>query len=647
MKAALRKLSLNISRSTSSWLMLLLLLVVLVPSACLLWFMNRSVENERLAIREKMTEVYRGHAALAQERLEAYWTQLEADLKAQMNPGPQQLFAQVLSNDLADAVICFDDRGKATYPNSPQPTNTVAQGTAWAEAEGIEVTDAGSAAEAYARIAAAGTNAGIQARALLAQARSLRKAGREAESLPVLLRLASDARYEHAVDLQGRLLVPNVELMILQTLQRNTGSEAAAVFNQLKRRLLDYSDPRLSASQRRFLIRELQKLFPTDAMFPWLSAEDMAAQYLDSVGMNLPEPGVRPSPLPGLWQVTLSGGRVVMLHKPENLVARMERAAALPRELGLRIFTPAQNPHVLYSSPLGPNLHGWWIGVPATHRDAFDQATRQRAATHIWIGFLAIATVGLLGLVAVGLIRRQVALTQLKNDLVANVTHELKTPLSSMRLLVDTLLNAPQLHEQTTREYLQLIARENLRLSRLIENFLTFSRMERNKYAFDFKEVPASAIAEGAIAAVRERFNVPGCHFQVTLAPGLPSVQADSDAMVTALLNLLDNAWKYSGDTKQISLTATVENSSVIFAVKDNGIGLSPLDTKRIFKRFYQVDQRLSRNTGGCGLGLSIVQFIVEAHRGVIRVESEPGQGSAFIISLPAVQSGESPEAKT
>ena len=207
--------------------------------------------------------------------------------------------------------------------------------------------------------------------------------------------------------------------------------------------------------------------------------------------------------------------------------------------------------------------------------------------------------------------------------------------LASMRLLVDTLLNSQPINEQTAREYLELIAQENLRLSRLIDNFLAFSRMERNKYAFGFREVPAAAIVEGAVTAVRERFNAPGCQFKTEIAPDLPSVEADPDALVTALVNLLDNAYKYSGEQKQITLSASAADGSVRFAVRDNGIGLSARDTRRIFKRFFQVDQRLSRSGGGCGLGLSIVKYIVSAHRGNVRVESQPGRGSTFTLSLP------------
>jgi signal transduction histidine kinase len=219
---------------------------------------------------------------------------------------------------------------------------------------------------------------------------------------------------------------------------------------------------------------------------------------------------------------------------------------------------------------------------------------------------------------------------------VANVTHELKTPLASMRLLVETLLNSPQLHEPTAREYLRLIATENLRLSRLIENFLTFSRIERNKHRFELREVPPARIVDEAAASVRERFHASGCRFEVHVSPDLPAVEADPGAMVTVLVNLLDNAFKYSGEQKEIALSAGAENGSVFFSVKDNGIGLSSRETRRIFRRFYQVKEHRPHAAGGCGLGLSIVQFIVAAHHGTVTVESQPQRGSTFLVTLPA-----------
>jgi signal transduction histidine kinase len=192
------------------------------------------------------------------------------------------------------------------------------------------------------------------------------------------------------------------------------------------------------------------------------------------------------------------------------------------------------------------------------------------------------------------------------------------------------------LNETTVREYLGLISSENERLSRLIQNFLAFSRMERSQYTLQFAVVPARQILDAALAAVRERFEAPGCRLDVKVDAQLPDLLGDADALATALINLLDNAYKYSEDIKHIVLSARSEGGRVIFTVKDNGIGIPPREAKRIFQPFYQVDQRLARKAGGCGLGLGIVQFITKAHRGRISVESEPGCGSTFTLSLPA-----------
>jgi signal transduction histidine kinase len=244
-----------------------------------------------------------------------------------------------------------------------------------------------------------------------------------------------------------------------------------------------------------------------------------------------------------------------------------------------------------------------------------------------------------LGLFVARGLRRQVQLARLKNDLVATVSHELKTPLTAMRALVDTLLDAEKFDETTTREYIQLLARENARLSRLIDNFLTFSRLDRNKFVFKFEPVHPQRIVDDAVAAISERRGRTDCHFESHTQPNLPVLVGDHDALTTALINLLDNAWKYTADEKRIILRTEAHNGSVRFAVEDNGIGIPARESRRVFRRFYQVDQQLTREAGGCGLGLSIVQSIVEAHHGSVSVESEIGRGSTFMIDIPTAAS--------
>jgi signal transduction histidine kinase len=278
----------------------------------------------------------------------------------------------------------------------------------------------------------------------------------------------------------------------------------------------------------------------------------------------------------------------------------------------------------------GAMLPRWQVAFKLQDDRWIAEAARRRSTSYFAAGYVVIAALCATGLLLGQAFRRQMRLTRLKTDLVAAVSHELKTPLASMRLLVDALLEEDSPDPHKTREYLQLISAENLRLTRLIENFLTFSRIERRRQSFEFGDVDPERVVEAAALAVRERFRV-----ETEIQPDLPPVYADEGALVTVLLNLLDNAYKYTPGEKHISLRAYRDGGGVIFAVEDNGIGISPRDQKRIFRKFYQVDRRLARETGGCGLGLSIVEYIVRAHKGFVKVQSHMGAGSTFFVSLP------------
>ena len=668
MKARLRSFSSGAGPGLSLGLALVLLVLVLVSSVCLLWFVNQAALNERLAARQKRIESYRGHLALAQQRLDAYWRQTAADLDVQAQTLlPGSLFARQVRAGLADAVICFDAAGHVAYPGpnlpiaelarrpagtGPAPLPAVAAAPfhllspapapAAAETPAPDFDSMGpaEAAEAFvARLTGHEENVPARARALQAQARGLVQAGKTEAALAVLTGPLAEERFAQVTDAQGRLLAPNAQLLALELLSSD-GALRALTWERLRKATLDYDNSTMSAPQRHFLLGQLQRLHPEAETRTLLAAEDLAAQYVETGPVRFGEPGLRATSMPGVWQFASGHGRVLVLHRTEGLLARVRTgpvARLLPPDLNLVLLPPGEEAEGFFPSlPASLLLPGWRLTLALKDQRLFDTAAEHRVAAYVWTGALVVGAVVVLASLALGLVRRQTALTQLRNDLVANITHELKTPLASMRLLVNTLLNGETLRAPTVREYLQMIAQENLRLSRLIDNFLAFSRMERNKYAFDFKKLPATAIVEAAAAAVRERFQGPGCRFEVAPASELPPVLADADALVTALVNLLDNAYKYSGDNKRITLAAGAENGSVRFTVTDNGIGLAPRDTRRIFKRFFRVAQDLSRAGGGCGLGLSIVEFIVRAHLGSVRVESQLGRGSTFIIAIPA-----------
>jgi signal transduction histidine kinase len=599
------------------------------------------MRNERFAVRQKLAEIYRAQLSSTQARLDAQWKSRLAGIeKLARTAPPSAAFFKCVQTGWIGSVILREQQ-RVLYPNSSAPLQEKLGelDPNWAEASRLEYLrkDFIGAAKLYDGLATAATNVNMSARALQAQARCLLQAGNKDDAIRLITEVLD--RYPFACDPQGRLIIANAELMVLELIPDRHSPRFQFTAERLKRRLMDYENPGLGSSQRRFLMKELQSLSPETIQFPTLAAEELAAEYLDQHPDFTRDSGLLPARAPGLWQAATDHHQALLLFRAENLGDIM-KAIATPDDLLPGAKTSLLPPGGDYdaafvSLPAGPAFPGWRLALSLNDGNIFDTAARHRTAVYFWAGILVIAAMSLLALLAVRLVRRQVALARLKNDLAATVSHELKTPLSSMRVLVDTLLDSKQLTEPAVREYLQLIAGENERLSRLIESFLTFSRMERKKYAFNFTRISARHLIEAVLEAARDRFAAPGCRFDMQVQGDLPDIIADQDALVTALINLLENAYKYSDEIKQITLRVGAEGGNLIVSVQDHGIGIAPREIRRIFNHFYQVDQRLSRKGGGCGLGLSIVQFIVHAHDGAVRVESELGRGATFTISLP------------
>ncbi len=639
----------SLARSQGLW-PLLLILAVVIPTACVLWFMTEAMRNERLAVRQKLMAVYEDQLADATQQLQTYLDGKKAALaSADAEATAAEIFADLVRAEVADSVIVYDASGGILYPTSPEPEFGVpsSESPEWQQARELEFerADYVGAGEAYAGIARESADINVGARALQAQVRCLLKSGEQETAIRLLVDELDKDIYRDAVDAQGRLVAPNAQLLALQLMREADETGFRRIFQVLKTRLADYTDSTLSSDQRRFLMKQLQSLRPDDVEFPTLAAEQLAVRYLES---NPPRPqgsSLRRSELPDIWQQASPDGRVLALFRHSDLVTDMQAAIAsqeLPSDMAVELVPigaePAR-PSLLVSAAGRKGMDGWRLSLhfqDAEDESLFDSAADEQIAAYLWIGILVIAVIVIVAVLGAGAIQRQVRITRLKNDLVATVSHELKTPLSSMRLLVDTLLDDERFDERKVHEYLELIAKENARLSHLIDNFLTFSRMQRNKRAFKLAETEAAEITNTAVAAVGEKFNTARCRLDVEVAPGLPRIVADTDALVTVVMNLLDNAYKYTEDDKRIMLRTYANGAYVCFEVHDNGIGLSRQAAKRVFDRFYQADQRLSRAGGGCGLGLSIVQFIVTAHGGSVSVDSEPDRGSTFTVRIPA-----------
>jgi signal transduction histidine kinase len=305
------------------------------------------------------------------------------------------------------------------------------------------------------------------------------------------------------------------------------------------------------------------------------------------------------------------------------------------------------------SAPMAASV-GWDGGLPEVERNmegAFPGlalAIKLRGTTLEAIGQRFVRTSflilgGLSLLLAGGLVltyrnvSKEMALARVKSDFVSNVSHELRTPLSLIRLYAETLEMGRLTSPEKYQEYYCIIRKESERLTALINNILDFSRIEAGRKEYDFRETDMRELVHNTLDSYRYQIEQHGFTFEEKIDE-VPSLRVDREAMARSLVNLVNNALKYSQDRKYIGVNLYRENGSVKLEVIDHGIGIPRQEQQKIFEKFYRVGDPLVHNTKGSGLGLSLVRHIAQAHGGEVVVDSAPGQGSKFTITLPVAR---------
>jgi len=235
-------------------------------------------------------------------------------------------------------------------------------------------------------------------------------------------------------------------------------------------------------------------------------------------------------------------------------------------------------------------------------------------------------------------VNKQVALARLKSDFVSNVSHELRTPLALIRLYAETLELGRINTAEKKNEYYSIIRKESERLTALINNILDFSRIEAGAKEYDFRETDIAELVRTTLDSYRFQIEQQGFALEEQIDPGIPAVTVDREAIARALVNLVNNALKYSDSEKFLAVRLYRDKSLLKLEVSDRGIGIERHEQTRIFDKFYRTCDPLVHNTKGSGLGLSLVRHITHAHGGNVEVESTPGRGSKFTLSLPLAQ---------
>lgn len=646
------------------WAVLLLMAAVLLPTVCLLWFMSQAVKNERFAVKQKLVDMCNSRINdfkrdFHEECLERQKRHIDR-LKQLGRVSNVSLWAGVFK-DYADALVVYDSNGQSIYPVVGRDVEYGFVREVQYSFEFERQGDYSGALAEYRRVADSSRDGSVIFAASMGAVRCLDKLGRGQELLALF-----DKLLDYDEQIRSRLTanqVARIRVALVEWLAENDEYERPDMYRDLTSWYTPqetYSaETTIWALKRIIKIAEEQgeqgrlndSISKAEEIIEWESDSLAAAEFFDNswYPRSLAE---------GKWKVFevdkvfyavkyfVEDKEAVIIESREEMLSRIEPKLDKVFIDGVNIKLVDGSGNVLSGSAavdarpfvtadMGTFFPGWKLELYFENGGIFNAAAGRQTTVYIWTGVLVILLILVSGAVAAQAIGRQIKLNRLKNNFVATITHELKTPLASMRVLVDTLLEGNYKEEKTADEYLCMICRENERLSRLIDNFLCFSRMERNKQAFDMAKISPVEVANAAVGSIESKFQDGNVDFSVKISRPVGMIYADKDAMVTVLINLLDNAYKYTDENKRITLKVFEAEDSVCFVVEDNGVGIPKRLHRKIFSRFYQVDRSLARRADGTGLGLSIVKFIVDIHKGRIDVKSEPGRGSTFTVSLP------------
>lgn len=279
-------------------------------------------------------------------------------------------------------------------------------------------------------------------------------------------------------------------------------------------------------------------------------------------------------------------------------------------------------------------IPGYKIGIQLKG-ETLGGLVEKRTSSNLIIFFVFAALMIIIAFFAFRNIKKEVELAQIKSDFVSNVSHELRTPLALISMFAETLKMGRAKTEGKKNEYYKIISHEAGRLSRIVNKILSFSQIEAGKRNYHFKKVDLTGLMQSIADSYKFHLSNEGFEFTFDLLDEKLIINADEEAVSEAVINLIENAVKYSGEAKSVMLRLTKRNDNAVIEVEDKGIGIPKDEQKKIFEKFYRVSKGLVHDTKGTGLGLSLVKHIVDAHKGIIQVESEPEKGSTFQLLFP------------
>lgn len=610
-------------------LLLILSLVTLVSVSALGWFGWKLLDQERMV-----------EAQRVQERLEQTADRLAATLRGTLAEAGERLGASAanapddgLLLTLQANTLTANPPNRLLYYPSPPPEPEAAPAV-FAEAESLEFLQAQpqAAADEYRKLADSG-NTAVRAGALVRLGRVLRRAGRDRESLTAYDRLAA---------LRGvRVAGAPADLVARLAGSELSGSRSEA--HTLRSDLLA-GRWRLNRGQFQFYWQRASRLSGDAAELPADSVALSEAAWLvwqqrdDESNLRRQQTvwiGGRPYFL--LWRGT-PGRHFVLVARPDSilkpLIAGHGALYALTDAEGRVVAGRRSRAGRAAVRTAAESQLPWTLYV--TGRPALSTAPVAAQQKFLVSAIVVMVLFLILGSYFIArAIRREMEVSRIQSDFVAAVSHEFRSPLTSIRQLSEILALGRAPSDERRQIYYETLVRESSRLQRLVEALLNFGRMEAQGRQFRFEEVDTRALVEHVVSEFEPQVVGLGRHIELHGTESRCAIQADPEAIAVALRNLVDNAVKYSPECPTVWVEWDVENEYVAIRVRDRGPGIAESERKAIFRKFVRGTAAAARNVKGSGLGLAMVQHIVAAHRGQIRLASQPGQGSTFTMLLP------------
>jgi two-component system, OmpR family, phosphate regulon sensor histidine kinase PhoR len=617
---------------------LLLAVATAVPLAALLWVGWRALEQDRALENEQIRQQVERAADIVAAALQRAVAVSERRLAQGSKDWPAGAAAMTMSGE----TVQVWPMGRAAYlPVAPQLTELPGVPFAAGEAVEFRQRDLNGAAAIYRDLAGSNRRE-VRVGALLRLARCLRASGKQAEALPFYARLLE----EDGLAFEGvpvSLVARQARCSLMEAMKQaeDLRREAAALGSDLQ--------------QGRWpLTRALAQLYAQDAerwgitSLPGQLERELLADGLSALWQRLSQAGSAGSgresidvgqegTVVAIWN--RSGDRVSALVVTPQFVSAQWLGAIDPVLKQQRVKLTLHNS----SRGLSPGAVRRadetglpWTVVVASSDPALERSRFQLRRRMLVTGFLILALLAIsASYLMFRAISRELAAVRLQSDFVAAVSHEFRTPLTSLRQFTDMMREHKNLSDERRDLCYEAQARSTARLTRLVESLLDFGQMEGGARIYHFAPLDCGELVRRVVEEFQNETQSSGFQYRLAVRSSA-EIDADGEALERALWNLLDNAVKYSGDNREIEVEVDGAGQEVTIAVRDRGLGIPAHEQAAVFRKFQRGGDAVKLGIKGTGIGLAMVDHIMKAHHGRVELQSDPGQGSTFRLILPA-----------